>query len=126
MGIARFTLITGIISFILSALGAWIVYRFLPQYNLYATVGGVLVMFVMTLAAYILAYRGISRNARQFTALFLSGMGIKMMLGIISVLIIGLLAKEILSEYVVSFFLSYFVLTTFEVYGLIRKLREVS
>jgi len=126
MRISFFALLTGVTTVLLSILAAWLVQNVYPQYNMYSAIGGVVVMFVMTLVAYVLSYQGITRNSRQFTMLFLSGMGIKMGIGIISVLIIGLIAKEILSEYVVSFFLSYFVLTTFEVYGLIRKLRTVS
>ncbi len=126
MRIPLFALLTGVVTVLLSILTVWLVQNVYPQYNMYSAIGGVVVMFVMTLAAYILSYQGISRNSRQFTMLFLSGMGIKMGIGIISVLIVGLIAKDILSEYVVAFFLSYFVLTTFEVYGLIRKLRAVS
>jgi len=126
MAISRFITISFLLTLILGGGSAWLVSENFPQYNLYAIGGAWLVMFGITLAAYVFSYLGITRNEKQFVTLFLIGMGIKMGVGIISVLGVGLVRKSVLPEYVIAFFVSYFVLTTFEVYGLIRKLRAIS
>ena len=52
-----------------------------------------------------------------------AGMGIKMLLGLLSVLIVLLVDRSVIYEYVVVFLIGYLVFTSFEVYSLNRNLR---
>ena len=47
----------------------------------------------------------------------------KLLIGLVAVAIVVLMDRSMVSEFVVSFFLSYFVFTSFEVYSLMRSLR---
>lgn len=126
MPVPRFALLCTLITAILIIAGVTLTQHLWPQYNGYGVAVALLVAFFSTLIAYYLTFVGIDKQARQFTTLFLLGMGAKMVVGIVSVLVVALFFKDFLSEYVVAFFLGYFILTGFEVYGLIRKLRAVS
>ena len=126
MSISRFWMYALIITLALGAAGFWVIDQYAQQYNLLAVAAALIIMFLATGIAYSLTYLGIDKNAKQFTTLFMAGMVAKMAVGIVSVLITAVLFKEFVNEYVVAFFTAYFILTGFEVFGLIRKLRAVS
>ena len=90
----------------------------LPAMNIAVGLG-----YVLALLAYIIVYFGIERGTMQFMTAMVGGMIGKMLLGIVSVLIVALKFRSSVEEYVAAFFISYFVFTSFEVYGLMRKLR---
>ena len=96
------------------------------EYHAMAVVSGVLVVFVMTLAVYRFAFKSLEENIRRFNTAVMGGMMLKMLGGIVSVVVCGVFFKAHLIPYVVGFFTGYFILTGFEVYGLMRKLRAVS
>ncbi len=94
------------------------------RYHFPALVIAILLSLGSTILAYILSYNGLDQKRTQgFITYLMAGMFSKMMIGIISVLIVALEFQFMLKEYVFSFFISYFIFTGFEVYGLMRKLR---
>ena len=53
-------------------------------------------------------------------------MSVKRFLIVITIVVVALRFPEVRNEYVAGFMLAYMVFTSFEVYGLIRKLRPHS
>lgn len=84
---------------------------------------GILVSFITGAAAYVLSYTGIDKATGQFVTFLMMGMITKMFVGIILVVVMVIQFKPLIKEYVTAYFISYFIFTAFEVYGLMRKLR---
>lgn len=126
MRIPIFLLLSGLTAFALCGI-AWLL-RTEPQVSeswLPISIA-VALMWMATSVAYTFSYLGLEKNARTFMTLFFSGMILKFFLGVISVIIVALRYKPFLNGYVLGFFVSYFVFATFEVFGLINKLRAIS
>ncbi|MEM6764515.1 MAG: hypothetical protein AAF824_04765 [Bacteroidota bacterium] len=122
MSIPRFITIILLLMIILTGMGYLIAQRY--GYEPLAAVAAISLSGMLAMLAYTLSYKGLEKKeTTTFVAYLLSGMLAKMLVGILTVVFIALEYKEVVSEYVVSFFLSYFVFTSFEVYGLMRKLR---
>lgn len=83
----------------------------------------IFISFVSTLLAYTLTYMGLEKATGQFATLLLSGIVVKMLVGLIAPLVVALVFKPVVVEFVIAYFISYFIFTAFEVYGLMRKLR---
>ncbi|MEZ4825987.1 MAG: hypothetical protein R3C61_06795 [Bacteroidia bacterium] len=88
-----------------------------------AVISAILVSFLTGIAAYTLTYNGLQKSTRKFVTFLIMGMLAKMFTGIIIVIVMAVAFRPMIIEYVTSYFLSYFILTAFEVYGLMRKLR---
>ncbi|MCI4670827.1 MAG: hypothetical protein MRZ79_22015 [Bacteroidia bacterium] len=93
------------------------------QRNFAAVVIATLVAFLPTIVAYSITYSGLEKETTAFIGRLLGGMLVKMLIGVLSIVLVALQFREIRDEYVVSYMISYFVFTGFEVYGLMRKLR---
>lgn len=94
------------------------------NYSMAGMAAAILLTLSVTIIAYILTFKGLDRkDSGGFTTFLMMGMFCKMIVGLVSVLIVALQFKFMLKEYVFSFFISYFIFTGFEVYGLMRKLR---
>ena len=80
------------------------------------------VAMLSSLLAFIIAFRGIERDVRKFMNYVVGGMLMKMMFGIGTIFIVALsFEKPIIRAYVISFFLSYLIFTSIEVWALMRK-----
>lgn len=122
MSIPRFITIILLLIIVLTGVGYLIAQRY--GYEPLAVVVAISLSGLLTMVAYTLSYKGLDKKeTTTFVAYLLTGMFAKMLVGILTVILIALEYKEIVSEYVVSFFLAYFIFTAFEVYGLMRKLR---
>lgn len=109
---------------VIYGLVAWLVTRFLaPDYSFVAVLIALITSLLTTWVAYSVTYSGLEKNTNQFVALLLTGMLAKMLVGIIAILVVALRFEPVMPEYVVAYFIGYFLFTGFEVYGLIRKLR---
>lgn len=83
----------------------------------------ILISFITTALAYSINYSNLFKGNRSFMSALVLAMGSKMIIGIISVLVTAVQFTDQIKEYVVAYFLSYFIFTAFEVYSLMRKLR---
>jgi len=105
-------------------LTAYVAQQFwLPQISFHAMAIAVFISFITTALAYSINYNNLFKGNRSFMSALVLAMGSKMIIGIISVLIAAVQYTDQIKEYVVAYFLSYFIFTAFEVYSLMRKLR---
>lgn len=81
------------------------------------------IALITTLVAYFINSPNLLKANVNFISAMLAGMGLKMIIGLISIIIVALKFQPVLIEYVVAYIISYFIFTAFEVYGLMRKLR---
>lgn len=88
----------------------------------FAIVGVFLASF-STIISYAIVSRGLKSRVTAFVQYVMGGMMIKMFLGIISILIVAWKFKEIVTEYVLTYFLCYFIFLAFEVVTLMINLR---
>ena len=123
MSIPRFIILTALATAPLIALAFWMTQQWIPQYSPYAMSTAILVSFFTGLIAYILLYINLDKASRLFVTSLAVGTVSKMFIGIVVVLFVAIQYKPVIKEYVVAYFLSYFILTAFEVYGLMTKLR---
>ena len=123
MSIARFSLFLTLAAALLFLLGVGIVNWWLPQLSLQAVGIAILISYLSGLAAYALAYTGLEKKTTGFLAFLMSGMFLRMLVGLVAIIIVSLKFRPVLIEFVVSFFVTYFIFTAFEVYSLMRKLR---
>ncbi|MEO0899324.1 MAG: hypothetical protein AAFY71_23130, partial [Bacteroidota bacterium] len=82
-----------------------------------------LIAFVPTIIAYSITYPGLEKETSGFMTRLLGGMLIKMLIGVLTIIIVAVNYREVVGEFVVSYLISYFVFTGFEVFALLRKLR---
>ncbi len=93
------------------------------SYHLGAIGAAIVVALIPTWLAYALTYMGLDKDTTRFVGFLASGMLGKMLIGVLAIVLVAVQFKEVRDEYVVTYIISYFVFTAFEVYGLIRKLR---
>lgn len=93
------------------------------EMNFSAIFLAIFLSFLAAVIAYALTYLGLEKGTGQFATLLILGMFAKMMVGIAATLVVALAFKPLIREFVFAYFISYFVFTSFEVYGLMRKLR---
>ncbi len=84
---------------------------------------GVFLAAFSTIVSYSLVSKGLKARVQAFVQFVMGGMMIKMFLGIISILIVAWKFKDIVTEYVLTYFLCYFIFLTFEVVMLMTNLR---
>lgn len=123
MSIPVFIVRAALIALFLMLTGYVVTVLWLPQISLGAVIFGILVSFLTGITAYSITYTGLQKTTGKFVTFLILGMLAKMMVGIILVIIMAVGYRTMIIEYVTSYFLSYFILTAFEVYGLMRKLR---
>jgi hypothetical protein len=123
MKIPQFLTIVPFIALGLMSLGYLAIAGLGWPYDTKAVLAAVLVALLPTLAAYTLTYQGLDKDTTHFIGYLAAGMLGKMLIGILSILLVAVQFEEVRNEYVVTYILAYFVFTSFEVYGLIRKLR---
>lgn len=98
----------------------------LAVYSQKAILGAVILSYVSTMGVFFASHSVLQKSFRQFMYAVLGAMMGKMFLGIISVLVVAVLYKDVKKEYVFACFFSYFLFTAIEVYGLMRNLRQIS
>ncbi len=95
----------------------------LPQYSFLSMGTAVVVGMFMGTVGYWFVSRSLKKDTRKFMGALAAGMGVKMLLGLVSVLVVVLIDRRIIYEYVVVLLIAYLVFTSFEVYSLNRNLR---
>ncbi|RMG27859.1 MAG: hypothetical protein D6730_06275 [Bacteroidetes bacterium] len=123
MKIPRFILLSTGLALLLLAVLSLLSRYWIPQYSLLAMCAATAVSFVSTIFAYSITYMGLRQHTRNFIGFMMAGMLAKMLAGMLSVIIVAIQFRSVRNEYIVMFFISYFIFTGFEVYGLMRKLR---
>lgn len=126
MPIARFVQIQlGILAALLAI--AWFpATNYLPP-DSYTFVAVAMVLSALSgLVAYIIVSNGLDKTIGYFTSYIIGSMLAKLVIGLASVTIVALKFKPFAMVYVLTYFLCYFVFTSFEVYALMRKLRPHS
>lgn len=92
-------------------------------YEQVSMIAAILVALFPTFVAYSLTYMGLDKDTTRFVGYLAVGMFGKMLIGILSIVLVAVQFKEVRDEYVVTYIIAYFTFTSFEVYGLIRRLR---
>jgi hypothetical protein len=103
---------------------SFLLWKYVPLSASYPAISiAIFISFVTTLLAYTLTFMGLEKRTGQFATLLISGIGAKMLVGLAAALTVALLFRPVVLEFVIAYFISYFMFTAFEVYGLMRKLR---
>jgi hypothetical protein len=123
MKIPQFIFWTIVTALGLGASASLVIAGFGWPYSKIAVLLAVLVALLPTLLAYTLTWLGLDKNTTHFLGFLAAGMLGKMLVGILSILLVAVQFEAVRDEYVVTYIIAYFVFTSFEVYGLIRKLR---
>lgn len=116
----------GILTFIaLIIMGLCIWIADTAGFNIRAMLAGVLVVYIPTILAFIATAKGLAKP-ELFWVLFMTSSGVRLFMGLISILIVVFIFGKVRNEYIGAYFFSYFVLTGFEVYALMCNLRPIS
>jgi cell division protein FtsW (lipid II flippase) len=107
-------------------LSAWGLLYGIDTYSLPAIWVAITLCWISTIVAYSITSQSLDKSTKQFMNMLMTGMMIKMFIGLISIVVVGVRFKEVRSEYVVAYLIAYFALTGFEVYALMSKLRRIS
>lgn len=126
MAVKKFVLVVTIALVVLLAASYGMLQLLDPTKSFLAVAIAVLVSYGTTLIAYVATYSGLDKKTNTFISYMLTGMVAKMFAGLITIVVVALRFPEVRNEYVAAFMLAYMVFTSFEVYGLIRKLRPHS
>lgn len=124
MKIGRFFILILLVELVLIFIGYLFTHFLILQRNFAAVVVATLVSFFPTFIAYTITLSGLEKDTSGFINRLLGGMLVKMLIGVLFIVLVALQFREVRDEYVVSYMISYFVFTGFEVYGLMRKLRQ--
>jgi drug/metabolite transporter (DMT)-like permease len=120
------SILTGIVLSALAILATLVIFKTAegtPEYSWGASIAGVLVAMVSGIFAYYIIYRSLKKDTKIFVQALFAGMGGKLLIGLASILLLAMVNRRVINEYVIVFFASYFIFTAFEVYGLMRNLR---
>lgn len=126
MSVKKFVLVVTIALVVLLASSYGMLQLLDPSRSFLAVAIAVLVSYGTTLIAYVATFTGLDKKTNTFISYMLTGMVAKMFAGLITIVVVALRFPEVRNEYVAAFMLAYMVFTSFEVYGLIRKLRPHS
>ena len=107
-------------------LSAWGLLYGIDTYSFPAILIAFTLSWLSTIAAYAITSQSLDKSTKQFMNMLMTGMMVKMFIGFISIVVVGIRFSEVKSEYVVAYLISYFALTGFEVYALMSKLRRIS
>ena len=119
----KFTQRVLLIAALLMLIAATPVWFLLTHVASLAICGAILLSALSSIAAFIIVLRGIEKRIQAFLSYVVGGMMAKMFVGIITITAVVLLWEPLGVAYVLSYFGSYLVFTTFEVYALMRNLR---
>lgn len=111
------------IALLLLGLNLGVGYSWMPQFSALAMAIATLVSYLTGIGAYALVYSGLSKDTQQFLGFLVTAMLGKMLIGILTIVVVAVKYKAVRDEYIVVFFISYFIFTAFEVFSLMRKLR---
>ncbi len=95
-------------------------------YNFKIMLIALFLSYISTLGVFILSYNVINKSFKLFMYAVLGSMIAKMALGIFFVILVGIKFKPHILPFVATYFFSYFLFTSFEVWGLMRNLRPFS
>lgn len=126
MEVKKFVLVLTIALVVLLAVSYGMLELLNPEKSFLAVAIAVFVSYGTTLVAYVATFSGLDKKTNTFISYMLTGMVAKMFAGLITIVVVALRFPEVRNEYVAAFMLAYMVFTSFEVYGLIRKLRPHS
>ncbi len=126
MTIKRFLVVITIVAVVLLGFSFGMLELLDPSRSFVAVMIAILVSYITTILAYVATFSGLEKKTNTFISYLLTGMIGKMFAGLITIVVVALRFPEVRNEYVAGFMLSYMVFTSFEVYGLIRKLRPHS
>lgn len=87
---------------------------------------GIAVSYLTTVGAYLLSQAGLFESVTKFLTFLLGSMFAKMVIGIAIIALVIVFYGQYKKPYVFSYFFSYFIHTSFEVFGLMRNLRPFS
>lgn len=87
---------------------------------------GIAVSYLTTVGAYLLSQIGLFESVTKFMTFLLGSMFAKMVIGIAIIALVIVFYGEYKKPYIFSYFFSYFIHTSFEVFGLMRNLRPFS
>lgn len=126
MSVKKFVLVVSIVFVVLLGFSYLMLQLLDPTKSFLAVSVAILVSYLTTLVAYVATFSGLDKKTNTFISYLLTGMVAKMFAGLITIVVVALRFPEVRNEYVAAFMLAYMVFTSFEVYGLIRKLRPIS
>ncbi len=126
MRILPFVLLTAAVAIGLVGLSYAFLHFLAPERSFLASMVAILVSYSTTILAYSVTSSGLHKSTNTFIGLLLMGMVAKMIVGLLTIVVVALRFPALQAEYVGSFMLAYMVFTSFEVFGLIRKLRPHS
>ena len=122
----KFIIISGCIIWILIGAAFGLQQAGLVSLNLGFLAGSFLLVWFFTVVTFSILDKNLQVSPPKLLNYILGGMLLKMFLGLASIAIVAIYYKPHLVVYVTGFLIAYFVLTGFEVYILIGKLRAVS
>ncbi len=126
MPVSRFLLLLTALAAIVLGLAYALMVGLEPPRSFPTVAIAVLLAYLGTALAYVVAFPSLDKKTNTFVAAMLTGMVVKMFAGLISIVVVALRFPEVKGEYVAGFLVGYMVFTSFEVFGLIRKLRPHS
>lgn len=107
-------------------LTAWLVVQ--PMYGNSAGILCLVAVGITAIAgiiAYAITRGGVRKRIAAFTQYLMGGMLAKLFIGIITVSIVAIKIRDLALPFVLTYFLSYILFTSFEVYALMRNLRPI-
>lgn len=125
MPFSRFIIFQLLILAVICGLGWWIVQP------LYGQTAAILCLVAAGLAggagivAYLITLRGIEKRVALFMNFLMGGMLAKLFVGIVTVSLVAIKLREFAVPFVLTYFFSYILFTSFEVYALMRNLRPI-
>ena len=126
MQIARFILISLLLAALMAGI-SWTLSQPLNMgFNWMAAIAAVAVCFLCTFLAFAIVYGGLKKKAGGFMGALVSGMFIKILLALASLLLVAMFWGGVVKEYAAALIISYIIFTAFEVYSLNRNLRAES
>lgn len=122
----KFIVVSGCIIWLLIGAAFGLQQLSLVSLNLSFLAASFLLVWFFTVLTFSILDANLMVSPPKLLNYILGGMLLKMFLGLASIAIVAIYYKPHLVVYVTGFLISYFVLTGFEVYVLIGKLRAVS
>ena len=116
----------GILTFvtlIIMSIAIWVANTY--NFNIRAMLAGTMAVYIPTILTFIATSKGVEKP-QFFWTLFMMSTGFRLFVGLVSIIIVVFQYKKISNEYIGAYFFSYFLLTGFEVYTLMRNLRPIS
>ena len=117
--IIRLTLLAGFLAAIVFAIDTWLCDCYVGSYTWYS----LLFLYILTVGVYSLSYFGLKKGNQLFMTTAMGSVMLKLFGSIIFIIIMLALGVENKANFVVAFFVFYFLFTAFEIYCLLHNLR---